>query len=73
MKGSFNRSDEVFQRFFSFPMTASYLPVFNEFVDAAKTRREFLFKTVLFAFILWRDALSEKGSARGSRLLDRKA
>jgi hypothetical protein len=73
MKGLFNRPDNLFQHFFSLPMSAVYLAVVNEVVNASKNRNKYLFKTFLFAFILWADALSEKAFERGSRVLDGEA
>lgn len=54
-------------------MSAVYLAVVNEVVNASKNRNKYLFKTFLFAFILWADALSEKAFERGSRVLDGEA
>jgi hypothetical protein len=54
-------------------MSAVYLAVVNEVVNASKNRNKYLFKTFLFAFILWADALSEKAFEHGSRVLDGEA
>jgi hypothetical protein len=70
MKGLFNRPDKLFQHIFSLPMTAVYLQVVNEVVNTSKNRNKYLFKTFIFAFILWADALSENAFERGSRVLD---